>query len=199
LPWQETTHILARVPNAPRQMTFVFLVCFISGLLLGVRVMLYGVERPRAFADESERSFRVSPASLTAFLIVFGAAGYVQLRGGVGPFVALLIAVALAALSATAAVRLVKRWWSVTPEHDVDDPRYVLQGLIARVVAPIAGGRGDASGDGEVAFEVGSKTRVVRARAVDDGALEAGTEVVIERIEGDVAYVESWAQVEKRL
>ena len=47
----------------------------------------------------------------------------------------------------------------VTPEHDVDDERYILQGHIARVTKPI---RADV--DGEVAFEVGNERHVLRAR-----------------------------------
>ena len=35
------------------------------------------------------------------------------------------------------AARLVKRWWGATPEHDVDDERYVLQGHVGRVTKPI--------------------------------------------------------------
>jgi hypothetical protein len=86
-------------------------------------------------------------------------------------------------------------WRSGTTREDlVVDPRYVLQGHIAQVVAPIAQG-----GEGTVGFSVGETRRVVRARAVDDGALAEGTEVVIERLEDDLAYVEAWSQVEKRL
>ncbi len=175
-------------------MPFVFLGSLIVGLLLGVRVMLFGVERPRVFGDLSTRSFRVSPAVVAAVAIVFGAVGYLMLRGGVGVPGSVGIAGILGALSGVATVRLVKRWWAAPVEHDVDDPRYVLQGHIARVVTPIELGR-----DGEVAFEVGDSHRVVRARSIDDGALAAGTEVVIERLEDDLAYVESWVQVEKRL
>ena len=59
---------------------------------------------------------------------------------------------------------------------------------------PIRGGV-----DGEVTFDIGVDHRVLRARSFDDGALAAGTEVVIERIEDDIAYVEAWIEVEKRL
>jgi hypothetical protein len=62
------------------------------------------------------------------------------------------------------------------------------------VVKPIEG-----ANEGEVAFEVGDQRRVVRARSVDDVTMSAGTEVVIERIEDDVAFVEPWLEVEKRL
>ena len=175
-------------------MTLLFLVSLIAGLLLGVRIMLFGVERTREFGAEGERSFRLSPPLVTAFLVVFGIAGYVMHRGGVAPMTTVAAAAGLGLVVAYVTGRAVKRWWLVTPEHDVDDERYVLQGHLARVTRSI---EGDA--EGEVAFEVGSSRRVVRARSIDEHPVPEGTEVVIERIEGDVAYVESWAEVEKRL
>jgi hypothetical protein len=80
------------------------------------------------------------------------------------------------------------------PEHDVDDERYVLQGQLARVTKPMSG-----DVEGEVTFRFGNEQRYVRARDLDGGSIAADSEVVIERIEGDVAYVEAWQEVEKRL
>jgi hypothetical protein len=34
---------------------------------------------------------------------------------------------------------------------------------------------------------------------LDEGPIATGTDVVIERIEDDLAFVEAWAEVEKRL
>ncbi len=82
-----------------------------------------------------------------------------------------------------------RKWWRVTPEHEVEDERYVLQGHLARVTKPI---RSDV--DGEVAFELGEQHRVLKARSLDDTVLAAGADVVIERIENDIAYVESWLE-----
>jgi membrane protein implicated in regulation of membrane protease activity len=174
--------------------TIVFLAALIAGLALGVRVMLVGVERPRAFGETAAPTFRISPAMVGAFAFVFGATGYASIRLGLGRTEATVAAGLAAAIAAGATVRLMKRWWSIPVEHDVDDPRYVLQGHIAQVVSPIARG-----GEGTVGFSVGDTRRVVRARAVDDGALDEGTDVVIERLEDDLAYVEAWSQVEKRL
>jgi membrane protein implicated in regulation of membrane protease activity len=128
------------------------------------------------------------------FAIIFGVAGYVLERTGVRAVYALLAALALALVAGQITVRLVNRWWAKTPDHDVEDERYELQGHLARVTVPIAN-----HGDGEVTFEVGPILRVVRARNIDEGPVASGTEVVIERIEDDVAYVESWEQVEKRI
>jgi len=176
-------------------MTFVFLASLIGGLLLAVRVMMLGVERPRGIDLTEQRTFRISPQIAVAFAVVFGAAGYVLTRRSpVGLVPATLVAALLGVLASVAAARLVTRWWSVTPEHDVDDERYVLQGHLARVVKPIDSGR-----DGEVTFEMGSERRVLRARGLDGVIVALGIDVVIERIEGDIAYVEPWSEVEKRL
>src|SRR6185436_18307837 len=149
-------------------MTFVYLAAFIGGMLFAVWVMMYGVERPRAAHPAGERSFRLSPPIVIAFSVSFGAVGALLTRSNAGTVATrLLISILVGIFVAIVSARLVKKWWAVTPEHDVDDERYVLQGL--------------------------------RARSFDDGALAAGTEVVIERIEDDVAYVEAWMEVEKRL
>jgi hypothetical protein len=176
-------------------MKVVYLIAFIGGLLLAVRIMIAGVERPRDASPSGERSFRLSPPVLVAFGIVFGAVGYVlsQRQSGTSTTRA-LIAVVLGGAASGMAARLVRRWWKVVPEHDVDDERYVLQGQVGRVTKPI---RGDV--EGEVTFAVGNERRSVRARDLSGGSIMADTEVVIERIENDVAYVESWHEVEKRL
>jgi hypothetical protein len=174
-------------------MTGVYLLAFIVGLMLAVRIMIRGVERPAASHPLRERSFRLSPAVLSAFGMLFGLTGYL-LRArlsGVGLFAS---SVALGSIAALAAARLVTRWWAVVPEHDVDDERYVLQGHIARVTKSIR-----PEVDGEVAFEVEGERHVLRARGIDHGSLDVETEVVIERIEDDLAFVEPWAEVEKRL
>ena len=178
-------------------MMFLYLASFIGGLLLAVRVMMFGVERPREQHPAGERSFRLSPPLVAAFTVVFGAVGYVMTRRETASIPAtLFVSAVLGVLGSVVAARLVRKWWTVTPEHDVDDERYVLQGHLAHVTKPIRAGV-----DGEVSFEFANERRVLRARsAVDlDTALATGTDVVIERIEDDVAYVEAWVEVEKRL
>jgi membrane protein implicated in regulation of membrane protease activity len=176
-------------------MTIFLLASFIGGLLLAVRVMIYGVERPREADPAGERTFRLSPALIATFAVVFGASGYTLTRRSIGgPGASLAVAAGLGLAAVLVAARLVRRWWRVTPEHDVDDERFVLQGHLARVTKPIQVGV-----DGEVSFEFANDRRVLRARSLDDGAIDIGTDVVIERIEDDLAYVEAWAEVEKRL
>jgi membrane protein implicated in regulation of membrane protease activity len=176
-------------------MTILYLAAFIGGLLFAVRVMMFGVERPRDENPSGERTFRHLPGMVIAFCVVFGAVGYIlTARATAGPASRVLIAAALGLLAAAIAARLVTKWWAVTPEHDVDDERYVLQGHLARVTKPIV-----PNGEGEIVFDVGPVHRSMRASGLDGLSLETGAEVVIERIEGEVAFVEAWAEVEKRL
>ena len=174
-------------------MQALFIASLILGLLLGVRVMLLGVERPRDQHPAGERSFRLSPAVIVSFLVVFGITGYAMIRRAEA-LRALAAAGVLGLLGAVVTARLVTRWWDVVPEHDVDDERYVLQGQVARVVTAIR-----SSGVGQVEFQVDGRPRVVSARGIAGEPLATGTEVVIERVEDEVAYVEAWSAVEGRL
>jgi len=167
---------------------------FFVGLIAAVRVMLYGVERQRPTGDSSPRSFSASPAVIASFAVVTGFVGYLLARSGVPVTWVWTVAFLAGASAAAVMVRLVRRWWTVVPEHDIDDERYVLQGSIARVVADIREG-----GIGQIALEGDGTRGAIPARAIDERAMPAGTEVVIERIEGGVAFVEDWTQVEKRL
>jgi membrane protein implicated in regulation of membrane protease activity len=175
-------------------MTFFYVATFIGGLVFAVVAMMYGVERPRELHPEGKRSFRISAPIMIAFCVAFGAVGMVLSRRGSDTILTLVVAVVLGLVVSALAARLVSRWWTVTQEHDAEDERYILQGHVARVTKSIRAGV-----DGEVVFDVGADHRVLQARSFDDGALAAGTDVVIERIEGDIAYVEAWVEVEKRL
>jgi membrane protein implicated in regulation of membrane protease activity len=177
-------------------MSALFLICFVGGLLLAVRVMLLGVERQPKSAIAPSRRVRFWLPPFIAFVTVFGLAGYLLSRSPSRSYsVAITLAVGIAAAAAVIAVWLVARWAKVVPEHDVDDPRYVLQGHLARVVMPIT-----ADGNaGEIVFQIEREERRLRARALDDTPVSVGTDVVIERIEDGVAFVEPWAQVEQRL
>jgi hypothetical protein len=175
-------------------MTVLYLASFIVGLLLAVRIMTHGVERPREEHPTGDRSFRLSPPIIVGFTMLFGVGGYLMTREGVAQSIAGPIAALLGAVGSIIAAQLVKRWWQVVPEHDVDDERYVLQGHLARVTKSIG-----PDVDGEVTFEFAGDRKLLRARGSVGGTIAADTDVVIERVEADVAYVEAWSDVEKRL
>jgi len=175
-------------------MSYVFVALVFVGLIAGVRVMLYGVERPRPVGDVTPRSFSALPALIATFCFVAGIVGYAALRFGLRPGSVGMAALGVAAVSTFAASRVIAVWWTVVPEHDVDDERYVLQGSLGRVVATIATNEA-----GQISLESSGHKEIIPARSIDDQSMPVGTEVVIERIEDGVAYVEDWATVEKRL
>ena len=188
-------------------MSAVFVACFVLGLLLAVYVMLYGVERaapPAARAPHepgggydprTEPSALLNAQNVAAFVTCFGLGGYLLQRStalGTGALVA--AALAIGAAGAALSVVLLAAWAIPSVRRDVVDERYLMQGHPASVRREIP-----ADGEGEIVYEADGRSWTVRARSWDGGAIPAGTEVAIERVEDGVAYVEQWAQVESRL
>ena len=182
-------------------MQVLFLTAFIAGLIVGVYAMFGGVERVRRGAaagplgSEPDARAIVSLPMSAAFAAVFGLTGYLLGRStllGVGWRIA--IAAVVGAAGAAGALALVAAWAVPSAREDVVDERFLLMGHVARVTQSI--GEGAA---GTIAFEHDGTRHAIMARSMDGTPLEAGTDVVIERVEGDVAYVEPWARVEERL
>jgi hypothetical protein len=137
---------------------------------------------------------RLALPAVAAFTFIFGVFGYALSRSpvlGVPAVSAIAVIAGLAAAAGT--VWVITRTARVIPKYDILDPRYALQGQLAQVVRPIS-----VAEEGAITFEDGDTIRTVRARSVSD-AVDVGMDVVIDRIEDDVAYVEPWYQVEKRL
>jgi len=189
-------------------MSAVFVACFVAGLVLAVYVMLHGVERratPSALPPHEARgghdpstepSATLNAQNAAAFIVAFGACGYLLARfTTLGAAAVVAIAVAAGALFAIGSASLLAGWVLPGARSDAVDERYLLQGHPARVTRPI-----DADGgDGEIAYEVDGRRFSVAARSWDGASIDAGTDVAIERVEDGVAYVERWAQVEARL
>ena len=186
-------------------MQLVYLAAFAAGLALSVYVMIRGVERIAQQGDSPEldslgRTVGTARMALTApivaaFTTLFGITGYLLWRysglsGGL-QFVGAAVAGALASLVGT---RAVSKWATQAAKHDVVDERYLLQGHPAQVVAPIAPTK-----PGQIAYLVGEKRYAAAAQSLDGTEVAAGTDVVIDRVEDGIAYVEPWVQVEQRL
>src|SRR5687767_4955768 len=164
--------------------------------------MFFGVQRR---VDDERVQLRRSPLALSVSLALAGLLLYLR------PVVTTgwIATVAIAALTAGAAA-----WWfvqhsSTVPSEDPeDDPRYRFQGHVARVVQEIGGsvaGSPEGSPAGRIVFDFDGRRIELRAIwSVESGASAAAAgkiddEVVIERVEGDLAYVEPWAVIEERL
>ncbi len=175
-------------------MSYVYLIAFFAGLLLAVRIMFFGAERRRARRVGGMPLRRSEPA-IAAFLVMSGIAGYLLARHGTLSFVgASGVAIVLGLAWAALVTRLAIATARLRPEHDPDDPRYLFQGHVAIVTRAIPAG-----GEGSILLGEDDGNHTLRARSIDEGAVEEGIEVCIERVEDDVAFVELWALVESRL
>jgi hypothetical protein len=185
-------------------MQLFFLAAFLLGLVLGVYAMISGVERIGSGRspelDALGRPIGVPRMALTApivgaFATVFGIIGYLLFRyTSLGVLAQLAITIASALICTAAATRVVTYWATQAAENDAVDERYLLQGHPAQVHTAIS-----PDGTGEIAYDVGGKRYVVAAQSLDGTSIAVGTEVVIDRVENGVAYVELWVQVEQRL
>ena len=129
------------------------------------------------------------------FATAFGVTGYLLMR--YAPLTTLsdiLIAAAVGVAGAVGALTLVAAWAIPAAKAEVVDERYLLQGAFARVTAVSERGM-----SGTVVYESEGRSHTARAAPLEGCRLEVGGDVVIERIEDNVAYVEPWARVEARL
>ena len=174
----------------------VFLIAFIGGLVLAVFAMLHGVEYTRR---KRNRSHAPSPffnlPAVAAFAVGFGAVGYPLSSRTVLPgWAIVLIAIGGGALAITGMITLLAQWALRGRSATSDPDSHEIQGQLAIVTRDIT-----PSVDGEISYEYLGRREVARARSLGVNAVRSGSDVVIDRIENGVAFVEEWAVVERRL
>jgi membrane protein implicated in regulation of membrane protease activity len=186
-------------------MQLLYLATFLTGLLLGVYAMIRGVERIGTPGRSPELDalgrpigtarMALSAPTAGAFATALGVTGYLLWRySTMSTALQLVVALGVAVLAMIVAARAVAHWATQAAEHDVVDERYLLQGHPAQVVTQIAAGQ-----RGEISYDVGGKRYTVTAESLDGAPVASGTDVVIDRVENGIAYVEPWVQVEQRL
>jgi hypothetical protein len=184
----------------------VSLLCLVSGLVLGVFAMLFGTERrvqpavaPHERLSDHDRAAEPSPvfnlASIAAFAFGFGLTAYLVTRYSALPMAAQVV---LAGVAGAAAMGLqtilIARWAIPSARAEHVDERFLLQGTIAKATRDLLD-----STSGEIEYQLDGSTYRLPARTLDGATLAPGTDVVIDRVEAGVAFVESWARVEARL
>jgi hypothetical protein len=191
-----------------------FALSFIVGAVLAVFVMLVGVvrvpggsvpeipvgtgpfvSRERLMAAASRMSARYHLPVLAAFTFAFGLTGYALSRfTQLGSVAQVAIAGVAGGGFAVFAATMVAKWALPAARMDIPDERFLLQGHFARVLREIYPGR-----PGLVAVEIDGISHTAPALSLLGERIAAGTEVVIERIEDQVAFVEPWSTVEQRI
>ncbi len=172
------------------------LVAFIGGLVLAVFAMLHGVEYARRRRNQSHAPspFFNLPA-VAAFATGFGAVGYpLASRTRLPAWAIILIAIGGGALAITGMITLLARWALRGLPSPFSSDEEEIQGTFATVTVDITAAR-----PGEIAYERSGKKQLVPARSLGANVIQTGSEVVIDRIEDGVAFVEEWAVVEQRL
>jgi hypothetical protein len=170
-----------------------FLAAFIGGLLLAVFAMLHGVEYTRRSRSRAPSPFFNVP-SIAAFAVAFGAVGYPLVSHTELSGLTTLMIAAGCGLAATAGMVVLLARWALKGEHlNAPDPEDI-QGQFALVSVEIT-----PEVQGEIAYEYSGSQVRAPARTLGNMSLPVGSEVVIDRIEAGVAFVEAWAVVEQRL
>lgn len=173
-------------------MTLFFAAFLLAGLLVGVVAMLGGIDR-KARHGPWVKYLNLPTAGAAAAL--FGIVGYPLAKySSLGTAAMLAIAGASAAAAAVGMVAIIAGWAVPSAALHVEDPRYALQGHPARVSQTISGVQA-----GAISYEHDGARRTVPAVGLEGAAIPAGTEVVIERIEDGIAYVELWSNIEREL
>jgi uncharacterized membrane protein YphA (DoxX/SURF4 family) len=173
-----------------------FLAAFIGGLVLAVFAMLHGVEHARR---RRNRSRVPSPffnlQAVAAFAIGFGAVGYpLASRTTLPAWAIILIATGGGALAITGMITLLARWALRGLSGPLPPEDHEIQGHLAVVTRDITPVR-----EGEISYEHLGRRELVPARSLGATFIPFGSDVVIDRIEDGIAFVEEWAVVEQRL
>lgn len=173
-------------------MLILFLALFILGLVLGVASMIAGIDR------DQRRGRWIKYVNLPvagAAATLFGLVGYPLAKYSALSALAIIgIALAAGVLAAVGMMLIIAGWAVPSAEREVEDERFVLQGHFARVTRGI-----QAAGQGEIVYEHEGRQHVLRAASLDGNAIAEDAEVVIERVEDGVAYVELWSTIAEQL
>ncbi len=173
-------------------MTLLFAIALLAGLAMGVGAMLRGIDRKQR-RGAWVRYLNLPTAGGAATL--FGIVGYPLAKySALGTPAILAIAGGAAAAAAIGMLAIIAGWVVPSAALQVEDVRYALQGHPARVSQPIAG-----TTAGEISFEHDGARHTARALGLEGAVIGAGTEVVIERIEDGIAYVDLWSNIERQL
>jgi membrane protein implicated in regulation of membrane protease activity len=168
----------------------IFLGCFFFGLLFTAGALVLGVADigGDAEADADGELGPLNVSTVLAFVAWFGGVGYLA-RNGLGAFA--VISLVLAIAGGAAGAYLV--WWLLRTlkrsEQYLDPKDYELPGTLAKVTSGIR-----VDGVGEIVYEQAGVRQVSAARSLDGRAIARGTEVLVLRTAGGIAFVQPFEE-----
>lgn len=145
--------------------------------------------------SEPAHSASVSPLNLgtiAAFLAWFGGAGYLLTAYSGLWFVWSLLISILTGLAGGSVIFLFLAKVLVGKEKNLDPADYRMTGVLGRVSSPIR-----EKGTGEIIYSQEGTRRTCGARSEDGAAITKGTEILVTRYQGGIAYVRPWDEFSK--
>jgi len=190
-----------------------YLVCFVVGFFLSVVIFVTGGLRlhfphvhfhlpPRAHlghgpiahgAGTVHHGAQISPfnmLTLTAFLAWFGGTGYLLARHSTLWFFTALVLSILSGTGGAALIYLFLTRVLSSPDEALDPADFEMVGVLGKLSVGIREG-----GTGELIYSQAGTRRVCGARTENGAAILRGTEVVVTRYEGGIAYVRRWSEL----
>jgi membrane protein implicated in regulation of membrane protease activity len=192
-----------------------YLLCFVVGFVLSVVAFLGGalhwpighhLHLPHFLSDAPAASHgaagahgaagdsSVSPynlATFMAFLAWFGGVGFLLTgRGHLGHLLVLFLAAA-AGLAGAGIVFGFLTKVLLQHESSLSAADFEMVGVLGRVTVPIRAG----GGTGEIVYSQAGTRRSAGARSESGAAIVRGSEVVVTRYDGGIAYVRLWEEL----
>ncbi len=177
-----------------------FILCLSAGFLFSVLSVLSGaIHLPHIHVHFHGRGGghgkggAFSPATIAAFLLWFGASGYVLLRLEDWRLIAVL---GVATLCGVAGAGIVFWFFArvlLASEKPLDQADYDMTGVLGRLSSNV---RPD--GTGEMIFTQQGRRCGVPVRSESGEPLERGVEVIVTRYESGIAYVRTWREMQAK-
>ncbi|HEX7252244.1 MAG TPA: NfeD family protein [Thermoanaerobaculia bacterium] len=193
-----------------------YLLCFVVGFLLSLLGFLSGtihlhffhhLRLPKFFSHGATAAHGggahgagdsgISPynlATFMAFLAWFGGVGYLLTgRGHWGHLIVLAVSTVSGLVGAAIVFGFLTRVL-LRHEQSLSIADFEMVGVLGRITVPIRAG----GGTGEIVYSQAGTRRSSGARSESGQAIVRGSEVVVTRYEGGIAYVRPWEELARR-
>ncbi|HEY6931514.1 MAG TPA: NfeD family protein [Thermoanaerobaculia bacterium] len=190
-----------------------YLLCFVVGFLLSLLGFLSGtihlhffhhVHLPKFFSHGAPAAHGagthgagdsgISPynlATFMAFLAWFGGVGYLLTgRGHWGHLIVLAVSTVSGFVGAAIVFGFLTRVL-LRHEQSLSTADFEMVGVLGRITVPIRAG----GGTGEIVYSQAGTRRSTGARSESGQQIVRGSEVVVTRYEGGIAYVRPWEEL----
>jgi hypothetical protein len=182
-----------------------FVICLSTGFVLSLLSVLSGaIHLPHfhlhlhwhgggAARAAGRGAGAINGGTIAAFLMWFGAAGYLLTRFSGWQLLVILAASVVVGFAGGAIVFWFMAKVLMAADKPLDPVDYDMTGVLGRLSSSLR-----AHGTGEMIFTQQGRRCGVPVRSEKGEPLETGTEVIVTRYEGGVAYVRTWEEMQSK-